>query len=915
MARIFQVRFRFAHLLIFFALLSSTAAAQSKFEFWPGATYDGGVPTFREVLGHNPGERITSHASIMKYLEALSAAAPDRVKITQYAKSWEGRKLVYVAVSSPANIKNLEAIRAGMQKLSDPRRTPQAEARQLIAALPAVIWLGYGVHGNEISSPDAALLTAYHLLAARNDSVVEQILSNTVVLIDPTQNPDGRDRFVHNFEIAEGLEPDASQLAAEHNEPWPGGRTNHYYFDLNRDWLAVTQPETIGRIRALQEWYPLVFADLHEMGSESTYYFAPEAVPYNPHLAKDQVSNLQLFGRNNSKWFDQFGFSYFTREVYDAFYPGYGASWPSYYGGIAMTYEQASVRGLVVRRSDETTMHFRDSVHHHFVASISTAETAAHNREKLLSDFYRYRQTAIEEGSTEPNKAYILPRRGDTSAVDKLASLLSQQGIEIKRATASFRACAGQYPAGSYVIILAQPAKRLIRTLLDVNVPMEEPFLKEQERRRKKKMGDQIYDVTAWSLPMQFGVESIACSEALRGNLEDAKPEMIPAGKVTGGQAAVAYLAPWGTAAAGRLLTASLREGLRIFSADLPFTQSGRTFPSGTLIFKVKENGPALRETLEKLTAATGAEVYATNTGWVEEGVNFGSGNVVYMRRPAIAIAWDLPTSSGSAGWTRYILERQFNYPVSVIRTRNLAGADLSRFHVLILPDGGAYAATFGAEGIRRLKDWVAGGGVVVALGSGAVGFLADARTGLLAVTEETLARPGARPSREAEQPRDGDTARPDAAAARSQQPQGGKLLTSEEDFNRAIQPDSEPPDAVAGVLAKAQLDPDHWVTAGLGRTVYALVEGRSIFSPIKLDRGVNAAYFLGPDQLLASGYLWEENRKQLAYKPLVVVQAQGRGVVVAFTADPNYRAYMDGLSVLFLNAVFRGAAHARPAP
>ncbi len=214
-----------------------------------------------------------------------------------------------------------------------------------------MLWLAYGVHGNEISSNDAAMMTAYHLLASRNDKLVDEILANVVLILDPAQNPDGRARFVHNFEIAEGLKADASQLAAEHNEPWPGGRTNHYYFDMNRDWFAMTQPETVGRIKAVQEWFPLAYVDLHEMGSDATYYFAPEANPYNPYITRAQRDSLEWFGRNNAKWFDKYGFNYFTREGYDEFYPGYGASWPLFHGSIGMTYEQASTRGLVVRKS------------------------------------------------------------------------------------------------------------------------------------------------------------------------------------------------------------------------------------------------------------------------------------------------------------------------------------------------------------------------------------------------------------------------------------------------------------------------------------------------------------------------------------------------------------------------------------
>ncbi len=872
--------------------------AQARFEHWPGAVYDPAVPNHKKVLDYDPGERISSHGNILKYLEALAAAAPARLKIFEYARSWEGRKLVYAAVGSEANIKRIEEIRAGMKKLADPRRTPEAEARKLMASLPAVIWLGYGVHGNEISSPDAALFTAYHLLASRKDKVVDQILANVIVLIDPLQNPDGRDRFVRHFEQSEGLEPDANPLAVEHTEPWPGGRTNHYHFDLNRDWFAITQPETRGRVRALQEWYPVVFVDLHEMGADSTYYFAPEAVPFNPHLTREQKSSLDWFGKNNARWFDQFGFSYFTREVYDAFYPGYGASWPSYYGSIAMTYEQASARGLLMRRSDETVFHFRDTVRQHFVASVSTAESSARYREQLLTNFYRYRQTAIEEGSKESIREYILPRRGDTAAVDKLALLLAEQGVEVRRATAAFQAGGKQYPAASYAISLAQPAKRLVRTLLDAQVSMEEHFVQEQERRRKKSLPDEIYDVTAWSVPMQYNVEAIAVGESIQGSFEAVKATAAPAGRVSG-KAAVAYLAPWGNAAAGRLLAAALRQDFRVWSSDKGFTQNGTKYPRGTLILKAKENPPSLHDAIPKLAASTGAEVFATDTGWVEDGVNFGSRYVVHVRKPAIALAWDQPVSSGSAGHARFVLERQYQYPVTPIRTQLLGAADLSRYHVLILPDqgfGAGYAAALGPNGIRRLKDWVAAGGTVVGLGGGAVSFLAASNVALLATTQENQPRAVEPPKR------------PEGAEARP----AGKLFAKEDDYLKAIQADAEPPDTVPGVLARARLDPDHWITAGVADTVHALFAGRGIYTPLKLDKGVNAAVFLGPDQLLASGYLWEENRKQLAYKPLVMVQREGRGLVIGFTADPNYRAYMDGMNILFLNAVFGGPAHAR---
>jgi hypothetical protein len=883
----------------------SLYAAEPKFEFWPGAQYDPKVPTFRQVLGYDAGERISPYTDILRYLEALAKASP-RLKVFEYGKTWEGRKLVFAAVGSEANMGRLPEIQAGMQKLADPRKTPPAEAQKLMASLPAVVWLGYGVHGNEVSSPDAALLTAYHLLASRDKATVD-ILANTLVILIPSQNPDGRDRFVNHFEQNTGLEADASPVAAEHIEPWPGGRGNHYLFDLNRDWVALTQPEIRSQVKALLQWYPLVYVDLHEMGSNSTYYFAPEAAPYNPHLTKSQTESLEWFGRNNAKWFDKFGFDYFTREVFDAFYPGYGASWPCYYGAVAMTYEQASARGLKMRRLDDTEFHFRDTVRQHFTASISTIETASRYRGDLLKRFYDYRQSAIGEAGSEAVKEYILPRRGDTAAVDKLAALLTEHGIEVKRAAATFKSGTREFPAGSYVVPLAQPAKRMARVLLDPDVPMEEKFLKEQERLRKKKLPDEIYDVTAWSLPLSFNVECVGAAEPSQGSFEAVKPDRIPAGRISAKENAVAYIAPWGTQAAGRLLTAALRKNLNVLSTDKPFVNNGKKYPSGSLVFKVMGNQPGLAATLERLAGETGADLDATDSGWMDEGVNFGSRRVVRLRKPAIALAWDRPTSSSAAGWTRFVIERQFGYPVTAVRTPMLASADLSKFHVIVLPDSyGDYG--LGAAGARRLKDWVASGGTLVAIG-GAVSWLAQPSIGLLAVSQENAARPKPEAGKPAEGAKAAEGGRP-AEPAKPEPGTGrvaGKLFTTEEEYWKAVQAETELPDSMMGAIARAKLDPDNWVTAGIGDKVTALVSGRSIFTPIKLDKGVNAAVFEGPNDLLASGYMWEESRKQLAYKPLVIVQKEGRGYIIAFTTDPNYRAMMDGMNLLLVNAIFRG--------
>ncbi|MEE9171047.1 MAG: M14 family metallopeptidase, partial [bacterium] len=371
-------------ILITILLFCLTALSFAKnFDFYPNASYDPAIPTLKQVVGHSWGERITSHGEMERYLQAL-AEASGNVELVEYAKTWEGRALYYLIIASEKNMARLDEIKDGMQKLADPRKISSAEADDLIKSLPSIAWLAYGVHGNEISSTDAGLLTAYHLVASKNDTVAKSVLANTVVIIDPMENPDGRDRFVNYFRQTRGRWPNADQKAAEHNEDWPGGRTNHYLFDMNRDWFALTQPETRGRVKAYLEWYPQVFVDLHEMGSNSTYYFAPPADPLNPEMPPEQRKWLERFGRNNARWFDRMQFDYFTREVFDSFYPGYGEGWPMFQGSIGMTYEQASARGLVVKREDETTMHYRDTVQHHLISSLATAETAAAQHESLL---------------------------------------------------------------------------------------------------------------------------------------------------------------------------------------------------------------------------------------------------------------------------------------------------------------------------------------------------------------------------------------------------------------------------------------------------------------------------------------------------------------------------------------------------
>ena len=347
-------------LVVLLTLTASPAYAQSAWmpELWPGTTYDPKIPTLKAVLGYDHGERITPPEDVERYLRALAAAAPDRARLTEYARSWQHRPLWLFIVGSREHMSRIDAIKTARKSLADPR-LPPSEVEGLITDQPVVTALMHSVHGNEASGVDAALAEAYHLLAAQGDPTVDLIMRESIVLIDPMQNPDGRARFVasNTHAHAKGVDPDP--LSAEHDEGWPGGRSNHYLFDLNRDWFAQNHPESIGRVRYLLEWLPQVTADLHEMGGDSQYYFPPAAAPNTPNTTPAQRDWMVTFGRANADRFDARGFHYFNRETFDSFYPGYGASWRFFIGSLGKTFEMAGSRGLVLRRSDGVAGNWR----------------------------------------------------------------------------------------------------------------------------------------------------------------------------------------------------------------------------------------------------------------------------------------------------------------------------------------------------------------------------------------------------------------------------------------------------------------------------------------------------------------------------------------------------------------------------
>lgn len=886
---------RLVKLTFLAASLSSAmafAAPEQQVPYFPNSQYRADAASVPQLLGHRFGERISEPADISRFFEQLANRYPDQIKLVPYGKSWQGRPLFYAVIGSAANIANLADIEAGMRQLADPASVSIPEAKQLIASLPASVWIASSLHGNEISPADGAMALAYHLLSD-SSALTQQILTNTLVYIDPLQNPDGHHRFVSRYYATVGLEHSPDRLSAEQNEPWPNGRTNHYLFDMNRDWISLTQPEIASRVKAMQQMYPLIFVDSHEMGGDMGYYFSPEAEPYNPHIQANQRSVLQNVGQNNAKWFDELGYDYFTREIFDAFYPGYGASWPLYYGSVSMTYEMASARGHHYRMQDGTILTFADGIQRNFVAFKSTLESASNQASQLLENFYQYRLNASKLGEKDGIRSYLFAAERDRAGHQKLMGVLTQHGIAVEQAQEPFRACGKEYQAGSYIIRTNQPSYHLMRTLLDDTVPMDEAFIAKQEQRRANNLPDQIYDVTAWSLPLMYNLEMQRCNQAPRVASNKVGPETVLAGSVTNPEGKYGFVVPWGDMAAARFLSGALQQGLSLRSSDLAFThQNGSRYPAGTLVLSRANNPENLTAKITELALQSGAHVEGLDSSWITEGPNFGSNNVPAIPTINIAMLWDEPTNPLSAGSARFVLERGVNYPVTAIRPAQLRNADLSRYQVLILPATGRgnYQQALGSNGQQNIRQFVERGGVLISLGN-ATSWLIEGENPLLSSKQEY------------------QVSEQEKLATTAKVP--GKVLAEQTDAEQMLKPYQADPDWVPGFIANAAVDENHWLTAGIAPQLRSLYVGNQIYQPLRISDGRNVVSFAGPKTLLAGGFVWEENRQQIAHKPLVMVQAHGRGQVIAFTQEPNFRAYVDGMHLLYINAVFRGAAHA----
>jgi Zinc carboxypeptidase len=888
--------------------------------FWPDGTYRSDVRSPSDFLGYPVGSAPASHADIVRYFEYLDQLPT--AELHTYAESYEGRKLVYLVIASEANAGRLAEIRSNCQKLADPRTLGDAKVNDVIAHTPAVAWMAYGIHGDELSSCDAAIELAYQLLA-----VTKNILDQCVVIIDPTENPDGRTRWLTQLAQWNAVVASHDVQSMSHTGLWPYGRTNHYLFDLNRDWFALVHPESRGRTAAILEWMPHYLLDCHEMGPLDTYLFSPPREPFNPHMVNYIHKWWERVAKEHAALFDRFGWSYYTREWNEELFPGYGSSWAIYSGAVGFLFEQAGVDGSQIKRPDGTVMSYRETVHHQFVGSMANLTAVAAGRTELLNDYQKQKADNLR---SKP-RTYVFAAGTNPTRLDRFVEKLQHQRIEVERTTKSVKLSRARswngneardvtVPAGSAVVRTNQPMKQLVEAILEFDIRIPTSFLKTEKKDILARDDSRLYDTTGWSLPLAYGLNAFVAEGAPRFATE-AYRIAAPTGSLSNEEAKVGFAFDGDDDRSLELLARIFEHDIRVWCARKPFRAGDVTMPRGSFLVRRAGNSPLDIATLRTLAETAGVALRGVDGGLASGELADLGGNEFYLLvAPRIALIAGTGTSTTSFGATWHLLDSRLRMRTSVIDIARVAGTDLSKYNVIVLPDffGGVegYKGLLGMSGISALRKWAESGGTLVADGAGAA-VLADTSVAISSVrmrdqvlkdlpeymTSLTLAKSAFAPVVDSLSLWEAGTSKKSKKEDKTAQPEKEKEPSDDlEARKRSDEIASKL--APRGAIVAVDLDPENWLAYGCARTIPALLNTNRAF----VTKSVDVPARLAPaDRLRLSGLLWEEARARWAESVYAARSPVGDGQAIVFVSTPNFRGYFHAAERLLLNALLLG--------
>lgn len=881
-----------------------------------GADLDPSVPAPASILGAPVGTRPASTEEIGRAFEAIAAASP-RVRVETYGRSPEGRSLRVAIVSAPENLDRRDEILRRFAEAEEGHGSPRLDD------LPVVIWVGAAVHGDEASGADAALVLVHHLAADRSE-VTRAILEKAIVLVDPVQNPDGRNRFLTDVAMWSGRVPDTDPQSVPHRRPWPSPRGNHYFINGNRDWFALSQPETRARAELLVRWSPQVTFDLHETAGYDTYLLSPPREPYNPHLPETVGPWWDRFASAVAAEFGRRGWGLATGDWNEEFNPNRGASWPLFRGAVALLGEQATTDGMAVRRVDGATLTYAGAVERQYVAALEVVRVAAEARGELLADYVRARRGEGLPVAGEP-RAFVIDASSGGDRARLLAEVLAAEGVPVLEATGSFRDDGATsywgerrgdrpFEAGSFVIPLDRPGARLARAVLDFDPVLDDRFLADERRRRELGEPSLLYESPAWSLAMAYGVDVYESHGVPGRNIRAFEPGASPPGLVQDPDAPFGFLLDPNGSGADRALAALLQVGVPCVAIPGPFTFDGRPLGAGAVFVPRASAAADLPERLIEIAGREGATFFGVSQALSDEGPDLGSRDVRPIHRPRIALLAGPPFYETTFGALWQWIDAVLELPVSLLRAGSVAGADLEAYDVIVAPDaasgrGSEIAATLGGDGMMALGSWVDRGGTLVTLGESNWILFGDAaplvsfraRRQILAEAGPWMEAIG-RESSLAEIRVDGDGLRAGewSASGSDSSAAGAKPVTVEEDERlRRFAPD--------GAILRADLDANHWLAAGVGPRVPVIVN--TDLALVSRVPAQTVGRFADAASIRLSGLLWPEARERWARTTYLCREKIGDGQVISFLGNPTYRGYFLGTGRLFTNALLLGPA------